>query len=196
VLKWHELTASTARGYCFATSDSGPRWTSTWGLRSRGQAEEIDLDRFVERDGKATFERTRVVLDPKTGTVTAKGRSSVELQEIVRGPEDVVAWAYRDGKDIVILARHAERGVESRRKTNDDDGSFPFVSADECPFAGVRLDARKPDAGAFVQLSGSLPAKGKGKERVVPRFVIDASLSKVARDPEPLLAVRVRVSQS
>ena len=48
---------------------------------------------------------------------------------------------------------------------------------------------------AVAQLTGSLPAHGTGKDKVTPQFMVDVSLSRVARDPEPKLAVRVRVKE-
>jgi hypothetical protein len=139
------------------------------------------------------LERTHLAFDPPSATLTATTRSQVELHEIARSVDGVVVWAFREGGDIIVLARNVDRGQESRKEA-DDEGMFPFVSADGCPYAGARLDARKPELGAFVQLAGELPAQGTGKDKVTPRFFIDASLSRVARDPEPRLAVRVRTT--
>lgn len=192
--RWHDLTAASGRGYCIQSSEGGLSWSTSRGSSSRGTAEDFDLVRVVEKDEKVTLERTKVHFDPPSGSLTAMGRSSVELREIARTPAGIVVWAYRDGKDVVVMARNVERGVEARRPgTTPDEASFPFVSSDGCPYAGARLDARRPEAGSAAQISGSLPAKGKGKEKVVPRFLVDASLSRVARDAEPMLAVRVRV---
>jgi hypothetical protein len=189
---WHDVNASIGRGYCLATTEGGYRWMSSWGTSSKGTASDLDLDRLVEMDGKATLERTRVHFDPADASLTTKGRSHVELREVAHTPAGVVVWAFREGRDVVLLARNVERGVESRVPSSED-GGFPFISADGCPFAGARLDARRPDAGSVAQLTGTLPPVGTGKEKVVPRFMVDASLSRVARDPEPMLAVTVRV---
>lgn len=192
--RWHELTAATGRGYCIQSYEGGPSWSSSRGASSLSTAEDLDLVRLVAKDGKVTLERTRVHFDPPSGSLTAMSRASVELKEIARTPAGVVVWAYREGKDVVVVARDVDRGIESRRSADEGDVS-PFVSADGCPFAGARLDGRKPAAGTVAQLTGNLPARGKGKERVVPRFIVDASLSRVARDPEPILAVRVRLAE-
>lgn len=189
---WHDVNAAIGRGYCLATTEGGYRWMSSWGTSSKGSVSDLDLDRLVEKDGKAILERTRVHFDPADASLTAKGRSQVELREVARTPAGIVVWAFREGKDVVLLARNIERGVESRVPPSEE-GGFPFISADGCPFAGARLDARKPDAGSVAQLTGTLPPVGTGKDKVVPRFMIDASLSRVARDPEPMIAVTVRV---
>jgi len=190
---WYEVNAATGRGYCLSTREGALTWMPSWGSSDRGSAEELDLVRVLEKDGKGTLERTRVRFDPPTGSLTAVGRSHVELREITRTAAGIVVWAYRDGRHVVVLARNIERGIESRNLSNADEGFSAFISADGCPYAGVRLDGRKPEAGTFAQLSGVLPAQGKGKDKVVPKFVINASLSRVARDPEPILAVRVSV---
>lgn len=191
--KWHDLEAATGRGYCFASKEGGLRYMDSHGMSSKAEADEIDLDRLFEKDGKTWFERTRVATDGTTATVTAIGRATVELQEIGRGPEGVVVWAYRTGNDVIVLTKRAERGIESLQRDSDDGMSVPFVAVEDCPYAGARLDAKKPEAGTFVQLIGNLPAKGTGKDRVQQKFFVDASLSKVARDPEAMLSVRIRI---
>lgn len=190
--KWHDLKAATGRGYCFSSIEGGFRFMDNYGVSSKSEPDELDLDRLFEKDGKTLLERTRISIDGKTATVTAVGRAVVELQEIGRGPEGIVVWAYRIGPDVIVLSKRVDRGVESQRMS-DDGTTAPFVSVDGCPYAGARLDAKKPETGTFAQLIGELPAKGTGKDKTTPKFFIDASLSKVARDPEPMLAVRVRI---
>jgi hypothetical protein len=165
---------------------------SSWGTSSKGSASDLDLDRLVEKDGKATLERTRVHFEPSDATLTTKGRSQVELREVARTPSGVVVWAFREGRDVVVIARNVERGVESPRP-GAEEGMFPFVSADGCPFAGARLDGRHAENGSVAQLSGALPSVGTGKDKVVPRFIVDASLSRVGREQEPRVAVSVRM---
>jgi hypothetical protein len=189
--RWHDVNASTGRGYCLSTSDGGSRWMSSWGTSAKGSPSDLDLDRLIEKDGKVTLERTRVHFEPSDATLTSTGRSQVELREIARTPSGVVVWAFREGRDVVVLARNVERGVESPRQ-GAELGMFPFVSSDGCPFAGVRLDGRKAENGSFAQLTGALPPVGTGKDKVIPRFFVDASLSRLARDTEPKLAVTVR----
>jgi hypothetical protein len=191
--RWHDVTVAVGRGYCLTSSEFGYRWMSSWGTSSKSTPSELDLDRLVEKDGKSILERTKVQFEPSDATMTIKGRSQVELREVARTPAGVVVWAFREGRDLVLLARNVERGVESPRPGSED--TFTFMSAEGCPFAGVRLDARKAENGALVQLSGALAAVGTGKERVLPRFLVDASLSRVGRDPDAVLAVSVRMRE-
>lgn len=193
--KWHELTTATGRGYCIQTDQgTGLQWTNNFGSSDRGATVDLDLVRLVAVDEKVTLERTHVQLEPTKGEIVATGRSQVELHELTRD-NGVVVWAYRDGRHIVVLARNVDRGIEARRATTSEESDpvFPFVSIDACPFAGVRLDTQKTDRGTFAQLVGSMPAKGTGKDKVTPRFTVDASLSRVARDPEAKISVRVRM---
>lgn len=192
-LRWLEMFAATSRGYCIAQKVFGFRWMGTYGASARSQTEDLDLDRLTEKDGVVTLERTRVHFDPPSATITATGRSHVVLTELTRTAAGVVVWAYREDGAVVVLAKRVERGVESHQLASENTGGVSLISADGCPFAGARLDARKPDAGSFAQLSGALVPQGTGKDKVIPKFIIDASLSRVARDPEPLLAVRVRM---
>ena len=190
--KMHDLQAATARGYCLVTREGGLRWMSSWGVSSRSQTQSLELDRLIEKDGKASLERTIVNFDPSDASLSGLGTSRVDLHEVARNAQGVVVWAFRDGRDVVILARKVERGVESRPR-DSDEGMIPFASAEGCPFAGARLDARRPEEGSIAQLSGVLPAEGSGKDKVVPQFTVDVSLSRFARDKEPKLAVRVRM---
>ncbi len=192
--KWHDLNAATSRGYCLTSTVGGYRWMSSWGTSSRSTPDDLDLEHLSEKDGKVTLERTRLHFDPSDATLTATSTARVELKEIARTPAGVVVWAYRQGRDVIVLAKNVDRGVESR-PAESDEATMPFVSAEGCPYAGARMDARKPENGAVVQLSGSLPAHGTGKDKVTPQFMVDVSLSRVARDPEPKLAVRVRVKE-
>jgi hypothetical protein len=193
--RYHELTAATARGYCIARKDGAFNWSSGYGGGARSEAEDLDLDRLLEKEGTVILERTRVHFDPPSGTITATGRSQVALTELARSRSGVVVWGYREDRMVILLARGVASGTESHQLL-DPAGSTAgggFVSVDGCGYAGGRLDARNPQAGATAQLIGTLAAQGKGKDKVVPRFAVDASLSRVDRDPEPLLAVRVRM---
>lgn len=192
--RWHEVNAATSRGYCLTSTNGGFAWMGSYATGSRSPSEDLDLVRLVEEDGAAKYERTRVHFDPPSGTLTAMARSSVPLTEVARTREGIVVWAFRDGGQVFVLARRVNHGFESlARKT--DEGIMPFVSSDGCPFAGARLDNRKPENGSFAQLSGNLPARGTGKDKVTPSFIIDASLLRVARDPESTLSIRVRVKE-
>jgi len=189
--QWHDLTAASGRGYCISQKTFSYRWSTTYGSGSTGQDETLDLDRLVEKDGVATLERTSVRFSPVHGTIEAMGRSQVTLTEVTRAASGVVVWAFREDKAIVVLAKRASGGVEGHQL--GEEGQVPFVSSDGCPFAGARVDAHKPESGSFAQLTGTLPPQGTGKDRVIPGFIIDASVSRVARDAEPMLAVRVRM---
>ena len=182
-----ELVATTSRGYCIAETEMALRLgASTYSVEST-----LDLWRLVEADGKATFERTRFGVDSPARDAWMKSKTTIELREVARS-NGVTVWGFREASgDVVLLSRGATRGRETRTRKADDDG-FDFVSSD-CTYGAVRLSASAAKKGAFAQLHGALPPVGEGKAKVVPRFVVDGSLAKLSRDPEPVLAVRVRL---
>ena len=189
---WVEVRAKA--GSCFAYSDFGYTLDTTYGESSRAQPRKMDLLRLRERAGSFVLERTRIELAVATGKATLEGRSSVPLTEVARSPGgEVVVWAYREGREVVIVSRTAgeAHGAHSPRPSPEEGTSSAFSS--RCPFAVARLDARAPEAGTVAQIVGRLPARGQGRDRVSPRFVIDASVARTSRDPEPVLSVRVRL---
>lgn len=183
-----ELVAATSRGYCIADTESGLRLeASTTYLEGR-----IELWRLAESDGKATFERTRFEVASYLKNTWMKSKTTIELREITRA-NGVAVWGFREANgDVVLLARGATGGREVRPNKPDEEAGFDFVSSG-CSFGAVRLSTSASKAGALAQLQGALPPVGEGKSKVVPRFVVDGSLAKLSRDPEPVLAVRVRM---
>ena len=186
--KWHELT--TSEGFCFSDTDVGAHWTNTAGSSERNPVQDLDLNHLVDKDGKTTLERTKVRFDPSMGTVTATARTHVELTEVAKSREGAVVFAFREGTNIVLIARNGDSGMESHTLASDSS-MVAFVSADGCAFSGVRIDARKPEAGAIAQMGITIPPP-KGEKGGGTRLVVDASLSKLTRDPEPKLSVRIR----
>ncbi len=183
-----ELTAATSRGYCIVDTEFGLRLeSSTTALDNR-----VELWRLVEKDGRATFERTRFEVSTYLNNAWEKSKTTIELREVARS-NGVAVWGFREPSgDVVLLARGASGGREVRPKKQEENGGFDFVSSD-CTFGAVRIAASAAKAGSLAQLRGSLPPVGEGKAKVTPQFVVDGSLAKLSRDPEPVLAVRVRL---
>ncbi len=63
-----------------------------------------------------------------------------------------------------------------------------FASSN-CSFGATRMNAASIAAGAVAHLSGERTPDPKGPREV---FAVDISASKLSRDPEPMLSVRVR----
>ena len=185
-----ELVATTTRGYCIVDREYGFHLqSSTTSTGSR----EMELWHLVEADGKATFERTRVELAASVNNVWAKGKTSIELRAVARS-NGVTVWGFREASgDVVLLARGADGGREALPR-KPDEGGIDFVTS-ECAFGAVRLSSGVAKSGTLAQLRGVLPAVGEGKAKVVPHFVVDGSLAKLSRDPEPVLAVTVRITE-
>lgn len=180
------VEAATSRGYCFASREYGLRLS-----RTIASNEEAELWRLDVAEGKTTLERTLFAIDKQTRALSLRGKSTVALREIARGAGDVVVWAFREGSDVIVLAKGADGGIETSHASAEDGPMVPFVSSD-CAFGAARIDARAPEKGAVGQLAGSLPARTEAKRKVIPRFVVDVSVSRVSRDPEPKIAARVR----
>ena len=183
-----ELVAATSRGYCIADTKDGLSLSSS---TTSTDDEELELWRLVETDGKATFERTRFEVAGYLRSPWVKSKTSIELRAVTSS-NGVTVWGFRHPNgDVVLLARGAASGREVPGKKSEEDGSFDLVSSD-CAFGAARLSASAVKAGSLAQLRGSLPPVGEGKAKVVPHFVVDGSMAKLSRDPEPMLAVRVR----
>jgi hypothetical protein len=184
---YYAAEAKTAKGYCVLESSFQLRTQASFATKTDDENPAFLLH-LGEKDGKPTLEKSRLAFDDTTGEVSASRASTIELREVARA-DGVAAWAFRDGKSVVVLARGASGGVETPPAKANMEGIATFVGADDCPYAVARLDTSVN--GAVAQLTGEI-AKGKGKERKTRKFFVDASLSRVSRDPEPLLAVRVR----
>jgi hypothetical protein len=182
---YNELIASTFQGYCIVNQEFGLRLESstTW-----TEKDTNELWRLTEKDGTATFERTRFSIT-SNGALWVKSKTSLALRELSRS-SGVVVWGFREGSDVILLARGATGGREIRPPKPDEE-SPSFVSS-ECTFGAGRLSTTMAKSGTLAQMRGSLPSIGEGKAKITPQFVVDSSLAKLARDPEPVLAVRVR----
>ena len=77
-------------------------------------------------------------------------------------------------------------GMESAPPLADSDRMLSSVSNDHCAFTLARLDTATQAPIAHL-VRDTQPKKGEPTTRTI----IDASVSKVAREPEALLAVRI-----
>ncbi|MBX3204997.1 MAG: hypothetical protein KF764_08000 [Labilithrix sp.] len=185
-----ELTAAGSQGYCIV-DQSGLR-LKTWTTETENDSTE--LWRLVEKDGSATFERTRYVVASYLASAWVKSKTSIALREITKA-NGVTVWGYRDASgDVVLLARGVTSGREVRPAKPEEGLGIDFV-ASECGFGAARLGIGAAKNGVLAQLRGKLPPVGEGKAKVVPQFVVDGTLAKLARDPEPVLSVRVRLME-
>jgi len=185
-----ELIAATSRGYCIVEAASPALQLESSTTMFDGQ---MELWRFVEAEGRATLERTRFAMANDPNGVWVQSKTSTELRAVVRS-DGVTVWAFRDasrGGDVVLLARGAARGREIHMKRAEDDGGPDFITS-ECTFGAARLPSSAAKTGTLAQLQGTLPPDGEDKSKVTPRFVVDGSLAKLSRDPEPVLSVRIR----
>ena len=187
-----EVNAATTKGYCFVDREYGLRLSSA----SMSSPFNDELWRFTETDGKAQLERTRIQVVPSEKAAWLRSRTTVELAPVTSA-HGVTVWGFREGGDIVLVAKGADGGRESPHPKKDEtaDGidMVSFVSSD-CGWGATRLNTQLSKAGTLAQLRGNLPPIGEGKQKVTPHFVINGSISKVSRDPEPILAVNVQLT--
>jgi hypothetical protein len=183
---YYELKVEKGRGYCLASHEFGVRLSTEASPESGNE-----LWRFVEADGTATLERTRFAWALETKTLWIQSRTSVALRQVASVGTATV-WAYRESTgDVMLVARGADRGRQSTQPPNAEGGDvFTTVSSD-CTFGATLLSTKLAQRGTSAQLAGSTSTSERG---VANRgaFVIDASVSKLSRDPEPVLAVRIR----
>jgi hypothetical protein len=185
---YFELNSATAAGYCLVSTDP-----SGLSLQETAYSDTLqhELWRLSERDGVTTLEQTRFAVDVTEPVASLKSRSSIALRS-VGSTNGVEVFSFREPNgDVVLLARSATSGREQGYEKEVGWGTR-FVSS-SCTFGGARLPAALAKNGATARLHGAIPAVGTKTKK---DFVVDASLVKTGRDPEPLLALRVRLVDS
>lgn len=189
--KYTEVTAAKAKGYCLVQWDAGFIHLQLSESISGGVVEE--MWHFVETDGKASLERIRFEMSLDSAWVRSK--SSAELRSLATS-DGITVWGLRepDGS-VLVFARGATSGREASSLPKDHEQS-ELVGSD-CTFGATRLDARAIAKGAAAQLSGNVSIVAGDTDdvpgkKLTQRFVVDISASKLSRDPESMLSVRVR----
>jgi hypothetical protein len=201
-----EVAVDTRKPVCIVQTDvldlgDGQTMEQSWPMANMTGASPFLVQRIIERkDGTHAFEESRVRIDSDALTLTLEARATTPLAEVARTPEGVVVYAFRRGNAAFIVTATRE-GATSRagwsaidEKLSDTMGTSPFAFS-PCGMAvtKVSLDGR----GAAATISDRRPgAQKKTKEASGVRrpdgFVVHASVSRVARDPAPVLSVTVR----
>jgi hypothetical protein len=181
------LQAATTRGYCLVSRGivslelraeaDGPDWSEIW--------------RFTEDDSGAQLEKTRLEVFLDKGVVRAVGRTSVVLRAVAR-QDGITVWGFREPNgEVTLVARGANKGHEARERTTSDKEGLGLTSS-ECGWGAVRLAGTTATVGTVAYLFGVVPRPGEAKRAAARRYVVNASLSKLSREPEPMLSVRIR----
>jgi hypothetical protein len=163
------------------------QWTAGAGdLDAERRYSEVDvsgpnprfgLERLVERDGGAVLERTLV---DASGVGVPIERARIALRAVGR-IGDTIIYAYRRGDRVFVIAPSA--GQNSVRFDSREPGSGRGVSrGSNCAFAITQLRV----GGTSSQLGQITGNDARGC------YLISASLTKLSRDPEPLLAIAAR----
>jgi hypothetical protein len=189
--RWTEVTAATTKGYCLASRAAGFHLAASTSVSPESDDE---LWRFVESDGHATLERTRLELPSATTPLRATRRATVELARVA-AKDGLTVWGFREpGGDVVLLvggeSAFGREGDGIPRK--EDVPTVPSVWS-SCRFGATRLSPKQAKAGTVAVLRGTVLPTGPDRPKSPPTFFVHASLLTLPRDPEPVLSVVVRV---
>ena len=187
------LVAAASSDACLVSySDAGRPVSSNRDVIT-SSATSVRVERLVTaEDGSATLEVNAIQVDEKSYRL--RGRLQVPLTVVARDPRGIVVYAYRAAGELVILTSIANSGGSYRNAPAPPKSGEPMPFSELIGFADCSLNRARLDpryAGAAV-LTGRTKAEGEAKSKL---FTINASLSKVTRDPEPILSVSVRVDE-
>jgi hypothetical protein len=188
---WRHLEATS--GYCFAQQEIG---FGSLSLQEHAPfAKKGELWKLVEKDDTVRLEQTEFESTSNEGELWPARRRTTDLR-VVAKENGVIVWAYRDATgDIVLIAKGATNGRELRPVGKDET---PMISTpwSSCSFGAARIRPSEARAGTIVQLQGALEgeaSEGGEAKKNKTRWIVDASLVKLTRDPEPVLSVRTRL---
>ncbi len=195
------LVTAMDRPVCLRSADPADPWRSGL-LFPTGPTERFVIERLIPGDapvldrvlvdGSASFPRARVT-----------GHVRVPLAEIAR-EGDIAVYAYRSAKAVHFFV---PRGFNDPRDGFDGDGRVD--GRFQCGFVSADLDL--PNGSLVTSLTGPRPMREDERwisdmsavttPRVArstdappaPAFVVNLSVSRVSRDPEPLVSVMLRV---
>jgi len=158
-------------------------WTSgggDMGARSASLDGEIGIERLVEAGEGAYLERTRTRPAPGNKLVALE-RGRIALLPVAR-VDGLTVYAYRRDGSVFVVARAVP--TESLGFVRSDARSYKFANVD-CAIASTQMRLRNGSSEP-MQIEGVIPSSRRN-------YLVDASVSKTSRDPEPLLSVVVRV---
>jgi hypothetical protein len=199
--KEHFFVAALDKPVCLLSPEGEVGLGVLWADDSDPHPANFVVERLIEGDEPAL---DRILVDVNSASLlSAKvlGRSRVPLVRVETGAE-LTMYAYRTAKDVHVLAR---RGFRAPRDAFDEDPRSGQRM--DCGFSHVVLRGKEDSSTLAVALAAPLPAparwladqgelfeyeKVKRPDVDVPSFAVNVSLSKVSRDPEPLVSVCVR----
>jgi hypothetical protein len=178
------LVVDATRGDCLVSTE--------WGMRLdvMGYFSDAKHERwhFSEKGGELAIEIQHVGMAVRD--VFVMSRATVRPTRVA-AQDDLVVWGFRTpAGDVILLAKGADRGRLSTTQ-GDGEGTVFRSASSACTYGATVLDANAVKSGGIAQLVAARPAT---KDRAAQSFVIDASIVKTSRDPEPVLAVRIRRS--
>jgi hypothetical protein len=184
-IQYGSLIVDPARGDCLVSTD--------WGmaLDTMGSFSDAKHERwhFVEKDGELSIEIQHIGMAVRN--VFVMSRATVKPVRVAT-EGDLVVWGFRTpGGDVVLLAKGADRGRLSDTQGGGEGVMFRSASS-ACTYGATVLNAKAIKSGGIAQLAAVRPEKGPHEANSSFTFFVDASIVKTSRDPEPVLAVRIR----
>ena len=134
------------------------------------------IERLVVRGDAAELERIAASVGQLA--IVPSARSRIPLHAVAR-LDDLVVYAYRWDAKVFLVTRSLPGALVRT------DGADGLTEAPECSFVYTQLVVRRGSSQA-VQIRGTVPSTGRP-------YLVDASISKTSRDPEPLLSVTARL---
>ena len=153
-----------------------------WRNLSGSSGNGLGIERLVVHGQRAELDRS--VVGGYNPTV-ATDRGHIPLVVVAR-IDDLVVYAYRSGKTIFLVTPTTGPAGVDFESGRPEWGPGLVHRDTNCSYAITQIPVPQDGLGASGQITGSLQGVHGGSYRV------DASVTKMSRDPEPLLSVTAR----
>jgi hypothetical protein len=205
----HTFIAAMDRPVCLGSSNGfAPTGVASFYATDKADHSRLVVERLITGAGDPVLDRTLVDPESSPSKAIVLGHDRVHLA-VVADAGAIVAYAYRTTKNVHVIV---PRGFASERDAFDPRMGTRWA----CGFLQMDLD---PALGGSVADSVSAPHAMREKVRWLTDlselldletkehrepeasppngfFAVNASLSKVSRDPEPILSITVRAPPS
>jgi hypothetical protein len=163
--------------------------------------QKIALSRIVKgKDGDAIYEHVDLSITPENPALQVTSRSTVRLREVARvdahaeRAKTIPVYAYRsDAKHVVVLVESDGMAIGKRDAADPgtcaQNGGKCVIDTPEFQYGKVGIvlgaDRRLGQARGDVKFADA----PKGETNPPRTYIINASYTQTARDPEPVIAI-------
>ncbi len=164
--------------------------TSVFGVTS--ELAPFRVLRLVEEGGKVSLDVVDGWLDPIGNVPRELSHARVELARVASSPLGFDVYAYRTGHEAVFLVP-SHGALSYREPSPAENGDGEPIATSDCGFVRLRLDTARKEGASAMAFDVSPAAWPREDHASKPAHVwISASVSRVARDPEPRLSISWR----